>query len=88
MTGNEGGKREIHKKGTHHHKGGEHDGEQPRTIEATEGEKDCAPAAGKENAPYAEELSVQLAENEKERQELYDRLLRTMAEYASWASMA
>jgi molecular chaperone GrpE len=83
----------THRKPTHHHKGDEHDTQQPRTIEVTSDEKDCAPApeagaAGKGDAPSAEELALQLAAKEKERQELYDRLLRTMAEFDNYKKRA
>jgi molecular chaperone GrpE len=79
----------IHRKATHHHKENEQGSDQPRKIEVTADEKDCTPApeagaAGKADVPSAEELASQLAEKEKERQELYDRLLRTMAEFDNY----
>jgi molecular chaperone GrpE len=79
----------IHRKATHHHKENGQESDHPRKIEVTAEEKDCAPApeaaaAGKVEVPPAEELATQLAEKEKERQELYDRLLRTMAEFDNY----
>ena len=79
----------IHKKTTHHHKSDEKDTGRAQKIEVIAEEKDCAAApvaadAVKGDALSAEELAAQLAEKEKERQELYDRLLRTMAEFDNY----
>jgi molecular chaperone GrpE len=79
----------IHRKTTHHHKSDEKDTGHAHKIEVIAEEKDCvaAPVAGAaENGDVlsAEELAAQLAEKEKERQELYDRLLRTMAEFDNY----
>jgi molecular chaperone GrpE len=79
----------IHRKTTHHHKSDEKDAGHAQKSEVTEKEKDCAaaPVAGaaeKGDALSAEALAAQLAEKEKERQELYDRLLRTMAEFDNY----
>jgi molecular chaperone GrpE len=89
LPGNKGGKRVIHRKTAHHHKSDEKDTGHAHKIEVIAEEKDCvaAPVAGAaENgdALSAEELAAQLAEKEKERQELYDRLLRTMAEFDNY----
>jgi molecular chaperone GrpE len=79
----------MHKKATPHHKGDEQDTKHSHKIEITADEKSCEAAAeavadGKGDSPSAEELALQLAEKEKERQELYDRLLRTMAEFDNY----
>ncbi len=79
----------MHKKATPHHKGDEHDTKHSHKIEITADEKSCeaaaeAAAAGKGDSPSAEELTIQLEQKEKERQELYDQLLRTMADFDNY----
>jgi molecular chaperone GrpE len=79
----------MHRKTTHHHKSDEKNTGHAHKVEVTAEEQDCdaAPVAGaaeKGDALSAEELAAQLAEKESQRQELYDRLLRTMAEFDNY----
>lgn len=79
----------MHKKATTHHKGDGHDTKHSHKVEITADEKSgeaaaAAAADGKEDSPSAEELAIQLEQKEKERLELYDQLLRTMADFDNY----